>query len=85
MDQSLSKLKREVRRSRHQGAWVTLNGKATVHECRVFDVSENGAKIVIDVAAEIGTCFGLALVPHHPRQCEIVWRRGKTLGIKFVS
>ncbi len=87
MDGPLSnpRLKRDVRRRRHQWAWVTFDGKPSVHECRVFDVSENGAKIVIDVVAEIGTRFGLALVPHHPRQCEIVWRRGKTLGIKFVK
>jgi hypothetical protein len=86
MDRSPSKpgLKREVRRRRHQWAWVTLEGEATVHDCRVFDVSQNGAKLVIDVAAEIGTRFELALVPHHPRRCEIIWRRGRTLGIKFV-
>jgi hypothetical protein len=86
MDRSLSKarLKREARRLRHQWAWVTLEGNLTVHDCRVFDVSQNGAKVVIDVAAEIGARFGLALVPHRPRLCEIVWRRGRTLGIKFV-
>ena len=86
MDRSLSKprLKREARRRRHQWAWVTLEGDATVHDCRVFDVSQNGAKVVIDIAAEIGTRIGLALVPHRPRLCEIVWRRGRTLGIKFV-
>jgi hypothetical protein len=60
MDRSLSKpkLKREVRRRRHQWAWITLDGEATVHECRVFDVSQNGAKIVMDVQAKIGTRFG---------------------------
>jgi hypothetical protein len=86
MDLSLSKpkLKRGIRRHRRQWAWVTLEGKATVHDCRVLDVSQDGAKVVIDMAAEIGTRFGLALVPHHPRQCEIVWRRGRTLGVKFV-
>ena len=86
MDRSLSKpkLKREVRRRRQQWAWVTLDGKATMRECRVLDVSQYGAKIVIDVGDEIGTRFGLALVPNRPRQCEIVWRRGRTPGIKFV-
>ena len=86
MDRSLSKskLKREARRRRHQWAWVTLEGKATVHDCRVFDVSQNGAKVVTDMAAEIGTPIGLALVPHRPRLREIVWRRGRTLDIKFV-
>ncbi len=82
---SRPKLKREARRRRHQWAWVTLEGEATLRDCRVFDVSQNGAKVVIDMAAEIGTRFGLALTPHSPRLCEIVWRRGRTLGIKFVS
>jgi hypothetical protein len=86
MDRSLSKpkLKREARRRRDQWAWVTLEGNATVRDCRVLDVSQNGAKVITDIAAEIGTRIGLALVPHCPRQCEIVWRRGRTLGIKFV-
>jgi hypothetical protein len=86
MDRSLSKprLKREARRRRHQWAWVTLESSVTVHNCRVLDVSQNGAKVVTDMAAEIGTRIGLALVPHRPRLCEIVWRRGRTLGIKFV-
>jgi hypothetical protein len=86
MDRSLTKpkLKREVRRRRQQWAAVTPEGNVTVHDCRVLDVSQNGAKVVIDMAAEIGTRFGLALVPHRPRQCEIIWRRGRTLGIKFV-
>ncbi len=86
MDPSPSKprLKSEVRRRRHQWAWITLDGNVTVHDCRALDVSQNGAKVVIDLAAETGTRFGLALVPHRPRLCEIVWRRGRTLGIKFV-
>jgi hypothetical protein len=87
MDRYLSKpkLKRAARRRRDQWAWVTLEGEATVYDCRVLDVSQNGAKVVTDFATEIGTRFGLALVPHRPRLCEIVWRRGRTLGIKFVS
>ncbi len=86
MDRSLSKprLKREARRRRYQWAWVALEGNATVHDCRVLDVSQNGAKVVTDMAAEIGTRIGLALVAHRPRLCEIVWRRGRTVGIKFV-
>ena len=85
MDREL-RLKREVRRRRHQWAWITLDGEATARECRVADVSRNGAKLVVDVRTEIGTRFGLALVPNHPtrQRCEIVWRRGRTVGIKFL-
>ena len=38
-----------------------------MRECRVLDVSQYGAKIVIDVGDEIGTRFGLALVPNRPQ------------------
>ena len=31
-------------------------------------------------------CFVLALVPQHPKRqsCEVVWRRGRTYGVKFL-
>ena len=56
-------------------------------ECSVLDVSPGGAKIVTDVEIDIHDRFVLALVPNHPRsqQCEVVWRRGNTLGVKFVA
>lgn len=82
------KLKREVRRQRHnQSAWITVEGEKTARECLVSDVSQGGAKIVVDAATRIEGRFGLALVPNHPerQQCEVVWRRGKTLGIRFVT
>ena len=58
MDRSLSKPKREARRRRDQWAWVTLEGDATVHDCRVLDVSQDGAKVVTHIAAEIGIRIG---------------------------
>jgi hypothetical protein len=79
--------KREPRRRRlNQSAWITIDGGATNRECLVSDVSQNGAKIILDGATDIRGKFGLALVPNHPRrqQCEVVWRRGKILGIRFV-
>jgi hypothetical protein len=36
---------------------------------------------------DIGDKFGLTLVPSRPqsRNCEVVWRRGTTFGVKFLS
>jgi len=50
------------------------------------DVSPGGARIVTDAAFDVRDTFGLALVPDHPKRqpCEVVWRRGKTYGIKFL-
>jgi hypothetical protein len=55
MDRSLSKprLKREARRRRHQWAWVTVEGNVTVRDCRVLDVSQSGAKVVMGMPRDI--------------------------------
>jgi PilZ domain len=82
----VTKHKREPRRSRQQPAWVTFDDDFVSHECQVLDVSLNGAKIVADIDAAIGSRFRLSAVPNAltRQRCEVVWRRGRTLGIRFV-
>ena len=45
-----------------------------------------GAKVITDVALDVRDGFQLALVPEHTtrQSCEVVWRRGKTYGVKFL-
>ncbi|WP_426442319.1 PilZ domain-containing protein [Bradyrhizobium genosp. P] len=74
-----------LRRRRRQSAWVTRDG-VTDHECSVSDVSERGARINSDIEVAPGSRLGITLVPGAPkRTCEVVWRRGNTLGIKFTG
>jgi hypothetical protein len=82
-----TKQSRQVRRSRHQSAWIALEGKDAKYECTLMDVSLTGAKIFIDVGTRVPKTFSLTFVPHSraKRNCEIVWRRGRLLGLKFVS
>jgi hypothetical protein len=79
------KEKREVRRIRHKSAWITINSLAT-SKCEVMDISQSGAKIVTDGTSAMQTRFELALVQGDQKRqaCEVVWRRGKILGVKFV-
>jgi hypothetical protein len=87
-EQAKSKVQRELRRylSRHTG-WISVDNGATTHDCAVLDVSPGGARVVTDVGIDIGDIFGLTLVPSRPesRNCEVVWRRGTTFGVKFLS
>lgn len=77
--------KREVRRMiRRQSAWITLNGEITT-ECTIMDISKRGAKIVPDGLSAIPDCFDLVLGDQKRQACEVVWRRGRMLGIKFVG
>jgi hypothetical protein len=75
-----------VRRRRHQSAWITFDEEAADRECWVEDVSQSGAKITVNVAAEVGSRFGITLIPRvSKRPCEVVWRRGNTLGVRFLD
>jgi PilZ domain len=81
------KLKRQqVRRRRHQSAWITLDDGTTNYKCQVADVSQSGAKITVDKAVEVGSLLDIAFVPRTAtRRCEVVWRRGNTFGIRFIG
>jgi PilZ domain len=82
------KVQREPRRQlRNRTTWMSLNDGATRRECTVIDVSPGGAKIVTDAAIDVRDRFDLALMPDQPsrHECEVVWRRGRTYGVKFVQ
>jgi hypothetical protein len=67
-------------------AWIVINGRAD-RECSLLDASAVGAKVVVQDGAGIPDRFELAsfLAVDKRRKCEVIWRRGKVLGIKFVS
>ena len=56
------------------------------HECRVLDVTANGAKLLADIDAPTGNKLSLSSVPHAVvrRQCEVIWRKGRMIGVKFA-
>ena len=72
---------------RKRPTWMTIDNGMTKIECFVLDVSPGGAKIATDTALDVRDSFELALVPEHTtrQSCEVVWRRGKTYGVKFLS
>jgi hypothetical protein len=88
VDDQRTKVQREPRRElRKRPTWMTVDNGVTKLECFVLDVSPGGAKIATDTALDVRDSFELALVPEHTtrQSCEVVWRRGKTYGVKFLS
>ena len=87
VDEQRTKVPREPRRDlQKRPTWMSVDDGVTKVECFVLDASPNGAKIVTDAAIDVRDKFVLALVPQHPKQqsCEVVWRRGRTYGVKFL-
>lgn len=78
--------KREPRKSVQETAWITLEGGFAARQCTVLDLSSAGAKIAIDSAQPLNSKLRLAFSrdARKGRDCEVVWRRGRVLGLKFT-
>ncbi len=83
---ALGSKKRESRKLLHQPGWITLEGGFAARPCVVHDLSTTGAKITIDDPNTLPAKLKLAFSrdARTGRNCEVVWRRGKSVGIKFV-
>lgn len=82
------KVQREPRRQMNgRSARLTLDDGTTELECAVLDVAPGGARIRADAEMDVGDHFTFALVATHGtrQRCEVVWRREKMFGIKFLT
>ena len=79
--------KREARKSLKQPAWITLEGGFAVRHCLVQDISSAGAKITLEEAAALPATIRLAFSrdARTGHVCRVVWRRGSSVGVKFVG
>jgi hypothetical protein len=79
-------MKREARKSLRQPGWITFDGGFAARQCVVQDISATGAKITIDDPNMLPAKLRLAFArdARTGRNCEVVWRRGKSVGVKFV-
>jgi PilZ domain len=82
----LSSKKRDTRKSLSQPGWITLEGGFAARQCVVQDMSATGAKVTIDDPNTLPAKLRLAFSrdARTGRRCEVVWRRGKSVGVKFV-
>jgi hypothetical protein len=79
--------KRDARRSVRQSGWITLDGGFAARPCEVIDLSTSGAKLTLAEAVSLGPKLRLAFSrdARTGRNCEVIWRRGTTIGVKFVT
>jgi hypothetical protein len=83
---ALSK-KRDVRKLLSQHAWITLDGGFAARQCLVQDISRSGARITLDEdASQLPGVIRLAFArdARTGRSCQVIWRRGRSAGIKFI-
>jgi hypothetical protein len=75
------------RTHRRQAAWVVLDGGVAKIPCVLWDISEGGARIAAAHGGALPAVFGLFLNKDGKsrRFCQVVWRRGTQLGVRFVE
>ena len=66
-------------------ALILFNEGRSSIGCHIHDISETGAKLApVDVFSCPGE-FLLKLPIGEPRECEVMWRRGGRVGVKFLG
>jgi hypothetical protein len=75
------------RKMRSHDAWITFDGDEHSYECRVADISADGAKLVADADVIVGSHVKLSTSQHAmvSKPCEVMWRRGRQIGVKFTK
>lgn len=81
-----AELRKKPRRPLHYRARILLSKKGQPRPCSIEDISESGARIVLQKDEELPNRFLLLLTPRGAaRVCREVWRDELTVGVEFVD
>jgi hypothetical protein len=80
-----SNRRKSVRRTIGYSATIVAPDGSWTRKCRVIDVSESGARIALEQAAELPKDFVLSLAERgRPmRRCHLVWTADDQIGVEF--
>ena len=81
-----SELRKKPRRSFQYKSWLLTSEKEPLRRCSVLDISDIGARIELESDEELPAQFILGFTESGAgrRICEVVWRNGLIVGVKFL-
>jgi hypothetical protein len=82
-----AELRRKPRRHFHYNASVLIDATSSPRPCSISDISETGARIMLESECELPERFILLLTPSGEarRHCRLVWRSGLSAGVEFPT
>src|SRR5258708_39630643 len=82
-----AELRRKPRRNFHYNASVLLDGTSSPQPCAIADISETGARIMLEKECALPERFILLLSRggEARRHCRLVWRSGLSAGVEFPA
>jgi len=77
--------RKAARRAIAYNAKIVASDRSWNRDCRVIDVSDTGAKIRVEQAADLPSDFILALSAHGSasRCCHVMWVNDSEIGVVF--
>jgi hypothetical protein len=82
-----AELRKKPRQQFHYNAKIVTDGKEPARKCTISDISQTGARIVLETDSELPDRFLLLLTKNGEarRRCRVIWRTGMTVGVKFAN
>ncbi len=78
--------RRDPRRRVLKGATVAYNNRHCTISCMIRDISSGGARLSATSSVDIPDTFELIVeLDGLEAECEVVWRYGKDIGVRFLS
>ena len=78
--------RRDPRRRVLKGATVAYNNRHCTISCMIRDISSGGARLSATSSVDIPDTFELIVeLDGIEAECEVVWRYGKDIGVRFLS
>lgn len=78
---------RSPRRRADKQAWLVTDGSFALQSCTVVDMSDKGARLTVDQSDRLPKHFNLTFSrgSRSGFRCEVRWKRGRSIGVKFVT
>ena len=84
---SRAELRKKARRHFHYSAKILADKKEPPRPCLISDISESGARLLLESDGELANRFVLLLSARGEarRRCRVVWRKELTVGVAFIG
>ena len=78
--------RRAARRRVFLGAKIVFNGRTSVVDCQISDISATGCRLKVQGSSYIPSHFTLNFTASNTfRECEIAWRNEAVMGVLFLG
>ena len=85
LDAASSERREQMRRTVIKGARIVFNERKSTLDCRVRDMTQDGARLDFSTPQLLPHEFELQLAGVPARRCGLCWARGTFVGVRFLD